>query len=646
MYIHVIITSSKRSRRGQVSEVTHNAIAQIADVVTRVTRILSNKSIQVVQAGMKVGVEYDAKGAPTKVFLPSLSENPSPELLTAIQGFLDKEVSTLLYTNFDDRHRYRARPEFSKGMAKGLQDIIEDARTEREMRKEFRGSASNFNKNHDFAVREIIGPKHASETDENKRIANLAMPAIRAAAGDLAYEEFMRDKWPDMGKLGGAILHYAEDLRNVQSTEESFNLTRKIIRRWQEEEEKEKPQNGGGDDGEGGSGEGDEEGEGEGGGPGGGEQDDVDLSDDKSSEKDSGSRPSGCSGPSGIKEYGELDMAFEDSAFGKEMERKISKIAMSEASKSYTPYSRQYDYVGPLPDAERTIQRFNVSGNAQEVYEHAKKDSHVIQQQIQKLFMAKSLTRWEPGLKRGKINPSALHRLSHGDPRVFRRKIESDSRNIAVSLVIDMSGSMHGSKIESACVAALMFSQVLTSLNISHEISAFSTYHGWHSNTSLPHYEDVNKMLAGARSSSEFGKYGRYAPITNFILKGYKERLTEEKKRLVSLIPSAYSGCMANNVDGESVDLAGRRLLAQPEARKVMIVMSDGCPAADGGGGQLVGHLHAVVKGLTASGVEMLGLGLMDENVKKFYPKSEVVWKDNEIPTKILELTRKMVVGA
>lgn len=93
------------------------------------------------------------------------------------------------------------------------------------------------------------------------------------------------------------------------------------------------------------------------------------------------------------------------------------------------------------------------------------------------------------------------------------------------------------------------------------------------------------------------------------------------------------------------MELAGRRLLAQKEKKKVMIVMSDGQPASDGHGGDLVSHLKATVKALAASGVEMLGLGLQDQAVRHFYPKYEIVQSTDEIPTKILELTRKMVVG-
>lgn len=671
-----------------MSQATHGAIAQLTEVVARVTRILSNRSITVVQEGMKIGVDYDHEGAPSKVYLPSLSENPAPELVTAIQGFLDKEVSTLLYTDHKVRHNKKATPEFKKGMAKSLQDIIEDSRTERLMRQEFRGSAANFNKNHDFAVREIIEPRHRVERDPKKKLANLAMPAVRAAAGDLAYEEFMDGKWSEMGPLGGAILHYADDIQQCESTEETFNLTRKIMRKMEElesgdgdgdddEGEGEGEGEGGGGSGEGsgagsgGEGEGDEgEGEGEAAASGDGESDGNGSSGEPPKHEDLSKKnenadkrnkarpkPSGSSGTQqGITHFNDYDDAFESADWNAAVQDKIKKFAKDDqVNAKYIPYSRQYDYVGPFIGADSVIKKFHDDKTAQMIYKESHENSHVIQQQVQKLFMAKALVRWEPGLKRGRINSTALYKLKSGDDRVFRKKIESNSRDVAVSLLIDMSGSMSNSKVQYACIAAMMFSQVLTTLNIAHEISAFTTYHGGYTSSTgtYPHAKEVNEMLSGAGRSYYGGSgstepgvsYARYAPITNYIAKGYGERLTEEAKRLVAMIPSGYRNSMANNVDGESVDIAGRRLLQRKEKKKVMIVMSDGSPAADGDGRVLDQHLKDVVKALSGAGVEMLGLGLQDTSVKRYYPKSEVVTDVAQIPSKILELTRQMVVG-
>lgn len=661
-----------------MSRVTHGAIAQMTDVVSRVTRLLSNRSITVLQEGMKLGVEYDHEGAPNKVYLPSLSENPSPELLIALQGFLDKEVSTLLYTDHSHQHRMRGTGEFKKGMARSLQDIIEDSRTEREMRKEFRGSAANFNKNHDFAVREIIGPKHATERDPKKRLANLAMPAIRAAAGDIAYEEFMEDKWTEMGPLGGAILHYADEIQEVASTQDTYNLTRKIMRKMEELQN----QDGDGEDDEDedgkgkgkgkpqaskGDGDGDEGGEGDDSGAGeesgdddGGEkppteqQEHEDLSRDNTSkklnkpaEKNKGSGNSGTT--QGIQQYDDLDDAFDAADWDAASKEKIKQFANADQTQAkYIPYSRQYDYVGPFINQDKAIGHFPKDNCGQQIYKQAHENSHVLQGQIQKLFMAKALVRWEPGLKRGKINPASLYRLPQGDDRVFRKKIESNSRDVAVTLLMDMSGSMSGQKVQYACIASLMFSQVLTTLNIPHEISAFTTYHGgWRNDPNFPKAAEINKMMQDSSASRGNGiKYARFNPIVNYIAKNFGERLDEDTKRLIAMIPSGYSQCMMSNVDGESVDLAGRRLLARKEKKKVMIVMSDGSPAADGSAGGLDSHLKEVVKQLTAAGVEMLGLGLLDEAVRRYYPKAEVVKAVDQIPTKILELTKQMVVGA
>lgn len=653
-------------------------IAEIAEVVARVTRILSGRNIQVIQEGLKLGVEYDAQGCPIRVYLPSLVDNPSEELLVAVHGFLDREVSTLLYTDHAETHRRRMTPEYrKKGMHRAMQAVVEDVRTERNMRQNFIGSAANFNKNHEFAIDEILEPEY-KKTSGTDRMALLAMPAIRAAAGDPRYQKFMDGKWEAMGKLGGAILHYADDIAESQTTKDTYELTEKIMRRWEEEEKKDGDGDGEDDDQDG-------KGKGKGGGspvsdesdPGGdgtaAGEDDKDAGEggegspyenldkkneklDQRNEQENGDPNQGGSGQQqGLTKFKkDLEDSFAESDWNAKYEEKIKKLAKDEQSHApYVPYSRQYDYVGPFPNAEKQIARFATTTTALKVYEHAVTNSHVIQNQIQKLFMAKALVRWEPGLRRGKINTTSLHKLRTGDPRVFRRKIESDDRNIAVSLLLDISGSMSGSKVQYAAVAALMFSQVLSKLNISHEISCFSTYYGSYMGSLLPDADKINTMLGSIGATGGWGvgavggiTYGRYAPITNYIAKSYDGRLDESTKRLICMIPDGFSNLRANNVDGESVATAGQRLLARQEKRKVMIVMSDGSPAADGDGRALGKHLKEVVKSLSQQGVEMLGLGMLDNSVTHYYPKSVVVHRVEDIPTKILELTKQMVVGA
>ncbi|WEU67322.1 hypothetical protein [Xanthomonas phage JGB6] len=53
-----------------MSTATLNAIQQMTEVVGRVTRMLSQRTIDVIQEGMKIGVEYDSEGALAKSFCP------------------------------------------------------------------------------------------------------------------------------------------------------------------------------------------------------------------------------------------------------------------------------------------------------------------------------------------------------------------------------------------------------------------------------------------------------------------------------------------------------------------------------------------------------------------------------------------------
>ena len=81
----------------------------------------------------------------------------------------------------------------------------------------------------------------------------------------------------------------------------------------------------------------------------------------------------------------------------------------------------------------------------------------------------------------------------------------------------------------------------------------------------------------------------------------------------------------AKNVDGESLLWAAKRLLKRPEDRKILIVQSDGfpnCPVLPGESRlALSEHLSAVVPRVEATGIEVIGIGIMDDAVKKILPE-------------------------
>jgi cobalamin biosynthesis protein CobT len=98
------------------------------------------------------------------------------------------------------------------------------------------------------------------------------------------------------------------------------------------------------------------------------------------------------------------------------------------------------------------------------------------------------------------------------------------------------------------------------------------------------------------------------------------------------------------NVDGESVMLAALRLLKRREQRKVMIVLSDGYPAAYGIEEHLAEHLKHTVQVIEKMGVEAVGIGIMDESVKGFYPQSVVIEELDKLPAAVMGEIKRFLI--
>jgi cobalamin biosynthesis protein CobT len=101
---------------------------------------------------------------------------------------------------------------------------------------------------------------------------------------------------------------------------------------------------------------------------------------------------------------------------------------------------------------------------------------------------------------------------------------------------------------------------------------------------------------------------------------------------------------LRSNVDGESVEAAARRLLARREESKVMLVLSDGYPAAAGSRGDLEQHLKRVVKDIAGAGVRIVGIGIQSDAVQKFYPKSLVIQNVADLPAVVIKELRHLLM--
>lgn len=258
----------------------------------------------------------------------------------------------------------------------------------------------------------------------------------------------------------------------------------------------------------------------------------------------------------------------------------------------------------------------------------------VMQKNLERMIAARSRSVMVPGHRSGRMHGGSLHRIVTGDERVFRRKEEHRTKDVAMSLLVDCSGSMRGVKFQTAINAAFALSQTLDRINIVHEVLGFTTK-GFNGRGG------VSKEMMDYEERKLGRPFSRYEPIYMPVFKEFSERLTTQVKLRFA---SADQVNLCNNIDGECVEIAGLRLLQRKEVRKILIVLSDGSPACYGAMGDQYANLHRVVGGLESRGVETIGIGIMDDSVQRFYPKHVVLRELDKLPGEVMDQLKHILL--
>lgn len=272
------------------------------------------------------------------------------------------------------------------------------------------------------------------------------------------------------------------------------------------------------------------------------------------------------------------------------------KLDKADLEESYTiPHKDQYVVV-KFPELHREV-RGHGEGHFKsgDVSKYITSNAKPLANQLRMRLQARSRDRYEYGLKRGKLHTGSLHKLLSGNTeastRVFRKRIVSDTLDTAVTLLVDCSGSMSGKKYEMACAGAGAMAEALKPLNIAFNVLGFT-------NTQ-----------------------GNDDPII-WVFNDFGERVSTPD--LVKRFAVA-SGCLWENTDGDALAYASYVLGMRREQRKVLLVLSDGSPAGRDSHGDIRAYTARVVKDIEASGVDIYGIGIRDDNVRYFYKKHEVV---------------------
>jgi cobaltochelatase CobT len=95
-------------------------------------------------------------------------------------------------------------------------------------------------------------------------------------------------------------------------------------------------------------------------------------------------------------------------------------------------------------------------------------------------------------------------------------------------------------------------------------------------------------------------------------------------------------GLLKENIDGEALAWAHKRLLARPEQRRILMMISDGAPVDDStlsvnSGAYLEKHLRQVIHEIeTRSPIELLAIGI-GHDVTRYYRRAVTITDAEEL---------------
>jgi cobaltochelatase CobT len=243
---------------------------------------------------------------------------------------------------------------------------------------------------------------------------------------------------------------------------------------------------------------------------------------------------------------------------------------------------------------------------------------------LQRRLMAQQNRAWEFDLEEGMLDPARLSRvvIDPQQPLSFKREKDTDFRDTVVTLLLDNSGSMRGRPITVAATCADILARTLERCGVKVEILGFTTK-AWKGGQSREAWLQSGKPPTP----------GRLNDLRHVIYKAADAPWRRARRNLGLMM---REGLLKENIDGEALDWAHKRLLGRSEQRKILMMISDGAPVDDStlsvnAGNYLEKHLRAMIEEIeTRSPVELIAIGI-GHDVTRYYRRAVTIVDAEEL---------------
>lgn len=243
---------------------------------------------------------------------------------------------------------------------------------------------------------------------------------------------------------------------------------------------------------------------------------------------------------------------------------------------------------------------------------------------LQRRLMAQQNRGWDFDLEEGYLDTAKLQRIiiDPMTPLSFKMERETVFRDTIVTLLIDNSGSMRGRPITVAASCADILARTLERCGVKVEVLGFTTK-AWKGGQSREAWLKAEKP----------SQPGRLNDLRHII---YKQADVPWRRARNNLGLMMREGLLKENIDGEALLWAHKRLMGRPENRRILMMISDGAPVDDSTlsvnpGNYLERHLRHVIEDIeTHSPIELLAIGI-GHDVTRYYKRAVTIVDAEEL---------------
>lgn len=553
-----------------------------------------------------------------RIRLPELAKRPSPTEVAITRGLGDSMA--LRKACHDARIHATMSPQGAD--ARAIFDAVEQARVEAIGSNRMHGMAQNLTTmltekyakaNFGAITRQADAPlEEAVALIVREKLTGQAPPASAGKVLDL-WRDFIEDKASkDMDGLSAAMNDQQAFSRVVRNMLASMNVAEQYGEDETEQDDSETPE--------------DEN------------QPRSDEQEENSSQEDAGddSAPADENETSDEQmDEGEMDGAeiSDDDLVEDDGDETETPGEVRRPNHPFTDFNEKVDYTVFTQEFDETI-------TAEELCEEAELDrlrafldkqlAHLqgavgrLANRLQRRLMAQQNRAWEFDLEEGYLDSARLQRIiiDPMQPLSFKREKDTTFRDTVVTLLIDNSGSMRGRPITVAATCADILARTLERCGVKVEILGFTTK-AWKGGQSR------EKWLGSGKPQSP----GRLNDLRHIIYKAADAPWRRARRNLGLMM---REGLLKENIDGEALIWAHDRLLARPEQRRILMMISDGAPVDDSTlsvnpGNYLERHLRAVIDQIeTRSPVELLAIGI-GHDVTRYYRRAVTIVDADEL---------------